>query len=76
MKTTIRTTIPMDQKISVTSNYHKDWNAYLVNIYSEESYPTQPDRRPIGEEVTLSFNAKADVERFIELIRKATRKMK
>lgn len=76
MKTTIRVNVPMVQKISVTSNHHADWNTHLVNIYSEESYPTQPDRKPIGEEVTLSFNTPADVEQFIALIRKATRNIK
>lgn len=76
MKTVIKVSVPMVQKIDVTSNYHKDWDTHLVNIYSEESYPTQPDRKSIGEEMTLSFSTQAHVEQFIALIRKATRNIK
>lgn len=76
METTINATVPLKQKIRVTSHRDKKWKTNLVNIYSEESYPTQPERKPIGEEVTLTFDTQADVEKFISLIRKATRNIK
>lgn len=76
MQTKIKSSVPIIQKIEVTCNYHKDWDSNLVNIYTEESYPTQPDRKAIGEEITLSFDSQADVEKFIALIRKATKKIK
>jgi hypothetical protein len=76
MKTIIKVSVPMVQKIDITSTYDKEWDTHLVNIYSEESYPDQPDREPIGEEVTLAFNTKNDLDRFIELLHKATKKIK
>jgi hypothetical protein len=76
MKTTIKATVPLTQKIEVTCNKEKNWGTNLINIYTEESYPTQPDREPIGEEITICLDTQADVEKFIALIRKATRKIK
>lgn len=76
MKTTIKAKTPIVQKIEVTSQFFKEWNTNLVNLYVEESYPTQPDRKPIGDEITMTFDSQADVEKFIAAIRKATRKIK
>lgn len=76
MRTTIKITKPTKQDIDVTCTRIKDWDTYLVNIYTEESYPGHPERKPIGEEVTIAFNTQVEVEKFIALIRKATKKIK
>jgi hypothetical protein len=75
MKTVIQTK-SVKQTIQVSSNYLKDWDTYLVNIYSEDGYPMGSNRSRVGEEMTLIFDTKADVEKFISLIRTATRKIK
>lgn len=76
METIIRAHAPLKQKLQVTCRKDKEWKTYFVNIYNEESYPGQPERKPSGEELTMCFDNKEDVEKFIALIRKATKKMK
>jgi len=60
----------------VTSTKYKEWGTNLVSIICEESYPAQPKHRPISDELTLCLDTKEDVEKFIALIRKATRNIK
>jgi hypothetical protein len=75
LKTTIRAHLPILQEVTVSCNYEQEWGTYLFNIYAEESYPKDRDRKKIAEEVTLSFNSQADVEKLIDLIRRATKKI-
>lgn len=76
MKTTIKASVPLVQKVKVTSTYYKEWDTHLIGIVSEEHYPTHPDRKPLADELTLCFDSQVEVEKFIALIRKATRKIK
>jgi len=71
----VRIKAPMRQVIEVPdARYDREWKTYFLPITVTEEHPK--DSNPISELVTICLNDKADAERLISLIRKATRKIK
>lgn len=79
MKVKIATTDAMDQEIDVKCFHVEEWNAYILSMHCESSYPStihEGRQTRIGEELNIAFNSQEEVENFISLVRKATKKIK
>lgn len=75
MKIKIKANVPSDQTIEATCFHDKDCDAYLLNIFVGHADDKDP-KRIIGEELTLAIQNQEQLEKFIELIRKAGKKIK
>lgn len=72
---TVRISKPLKQEVEVHCRYDKEWNTYFLSILNSEIMVGE-DSRPICEEITICLNTKAERDLLIELMTKATEKVK
>jgi hypothetical protein len=74
MKNTIRVQKPHEQEIVLNTRYDKEWGCHFLSLQVfDHSFG---DHEPIGEEVTICLNNKAELDKFLGLLTKSTAKIK
>jgi hypothetical protein len=75
MKNTIRVQKPHEQEIVLNTRYDKEWKCHFLSLQVFD-YSFGDSGEPIGEEVTICLNNKAELDKFMGLLKRSTAKIK